>query len=182
MDPDCVPHYRRTSTFCIAGLNLDSEDDEDEKSDKIKNPSGLQGGKWQLGLQGTSDFQSKGICLYYLDLQPISHVLWFTAMSFDLYAKYGNNRTLSLVSPKKPYYQWRLRVPSGHVVRLDVVTLQGATPGSCSANKLSAYDFLLPLQNKIIARYNPIFSTVHLSDLVCKSHGDSVFLDGVDCL
>lgn len=80
------------------------------------------------------------------------HPVWSTAMSFDLYAKYGNNRTLSLVSPKKPYYQWRLRVPSGHVVRLDVVTLQGATPGSCSANKLSAYDFLLPLQNKIIAR------------------------------
>lgn len=76
-----------------------------------------------------------------------------TAMSFDLYAKYGNNRTLSLVSPKKPYYQWRLRVPSGHVVRLVILTLQGATPGSCSANKLSAYDFLLPLQNKIIARY-----------------------------
>ncbi|KAG9328084.1 hypothetical protein JZ751_016603, partial [Albula glossodonta] len=73
------------------------------------------------------------------------------AMSFDLYAKYGNNRTLSLVSPKKPYYQWRLRVPSGHVVRLVVLTLHGATPGSCSAHKLSAYDFLLPLQNKIIA-------------------------------
>jgi len=74
------------------------------------------------------------------------------AMSFDLYAKYGNNRTLSLVSPKKPYYQWRLRVPSGHVVRLVVLTLHGATPGSCAAHKLSAYDFLLPLQNKIIAR------------------------------
>lgn len=73
-------------------------------------------------------------------------------MSFDLYAKYGNNRTLSLVSPKKPYYQWRLRVPSGHVVQLVVLTLHGATPGSCSAHKLSAYDFLLPLQNKIIAR------------------------------
>lgn len=74
-------------------------------------------------------------------------------MSFDLYAKYGNNRTLSLVSPKKPYYQWRLRVPSGHVVQLVVLTLHGATPGSCTAHKLSAYDFLLPLQNKIIARY-----------------------------
>lgn len=73
-------------------------------------------------------------------------------MSFDLYAKYGNNRTLSLVSPKKPYYQWRLRVPSGHVVRLVVLTLHGAAPGSCTAHKLSAYDFLLPLQNKIIAR------------------------------
>lgn len=74
-------------------------------------------------------------------------------MSFDLYAKYGNNRTLSLVSPKKPYYQWRLRVPSGHVVRLVILTLHGATPGSCTSHKLSAYDFLLPLQNKIIARY-----------------------------
>lgn len=73
-------------------------------------------------------------------------------MSFDLYAKYGSNRTLSLVSPKKPYYQWRLRVPSGHVVRLVIVTLQGSAPGSCTAHKLSAYDFLLPLQNKIIAR------------------------------
>ncbi|KAG7273926.1 hypothetical protein CRUP_011062, partial [Coryphaenoides rupestris] len=58
------------------------------------------------------------------------------AMSFDLYAKYGNNRTLSLVSPKKPYYQWRLRVPSGHLVRLVVLTLHGATPGSCTAHKL----------------------------------------------
>ncbi|KAK2814863.1 hypothetical protein Q7C36_023129 [Tachysurus vachellii] len=114
-------------TLRLLGLNLDTEDDDDDDmADKIKNPNNLQNGKWQLGLQ---------------------------AMSFDLYAKYGNNRTLSLVSPKKPYYQWRLRVPSGHVVRLDVVTLQGATPGSCSANKLSAYDFLLPLQNKIIARW-----------------------------
>ncbi|KAG7487313.1 hypothetical protein MATL_G00021760 [Megalops atlanticus] len=108
-------------------LGLDSEDDDsDEKVDKLKNPSSLQSIKWQLGFQ---------------------------AMSFDLYAKYGNNRTLSLVSPKKPYYQWRLRVPAGHVVRLVVQTLQGATPGSCSAHKLSAYDFLLPLQNKIIARW-----------------------------
>ncbi|KAJ8413191.1 hypothetical protein AAFF_G00091870 [Aldrovandia affinis] len=105
-------------------LGVDSEDD-DEHMGKIKNPS-LQSIKWQLGFQ---------------------------AMSFDLYAKYGNNRTLSLVSPKKPYYQWRLRVPAGHVVRLVVVTLHGAMPGSCSAHKLSAYDFLLPLQNKIIARW-----------------------------
>lgn len=80
------------------------------------------------------------------------HLYMCVAMSFDLYAKYGNNRTLSLVSPKKPYYQWRLRVPSGHVVRLVILTLHGATPGSCTAHKLSAYDFLLPLQNKIIAR------------------------------
>lgn len=80
------------------------------------------------------------------------HLFLCVAMSFDLYAKYGNNRTLSLVSPKKPYYQWRLRVPSGHVVRLVILTLHGATPGSCTFHKLSAYDFLLPLQNKIIAR------------------------------
>ncbi|XP_056594957.1 suppressor of tumorigenicity 14 protein homolog [Triplophysa dalaica] len=119
-------------TLRLLGLNPDDVDDDDddedsdEKAEKIKNPNSLQSGKWQLGLQ---------------------------AMSFDLYAKYGNNRTLSLVSPKKPYYQWRLRVPSGHVVRLVILTLQGATPGSCSANKLSAYDFLLPLQNKIIARW-----------------------------
>ncbi|CAL9697990.1 unnamed protein product [Knipowitschia caucasica] len=108
-------------------LGLDPDDYEfEEKSDKFKNPNSIQGGKWQLGFQ---------------------------AMSFDLYAKYGNNRTLSLVNPKKPYYQWRLRVPSGHVVRLVVLTLQGAAPGSCIAHKLSAYDFLLPLQNKIIARW-----------------------------
>ncbi|XP_016359176.1 suppressor of tumorigenicity 14 protein homolog isoform X1 [Sinocyclocheilus anshuiensis] len=125
---------RDEDTLRLLGLNPDdggdaeNEDDEDsdDKTEKIKNPNSLQSGKWQLGLQ---------------------------AMSFDLYAKYGNNRTLSLVSPKKPYYQWRLRVPSGHVVRLVILTLQGATPGSCSANKLSAYDFLLPLQNKIIARW-----------------------------
>ncbi|TMS16176.1 Suppressor of tumorigenicity 14 protein-like protein [Larimichthys crocea] len=106
-------------------LGLDPDDFESEdKSDKSTNQNSIQSGKWQLGFQ---------------------------AMSFDLYAKYGNNRTLSLVSPKKPYYQWRLRVPSGHVVRLVVLTLHGATPGSCTAHKLSAYDFLLPLQNKIIA-------------------------------
>nr|XP_015196760.1 PREDICTED: transmembrane protease serine 7 [Lepisosteus oculatus] len=106
---------------------LDSEEYElDEKSGKIKNPGSAQNSKWQLGFQ---------------------------AMSFDLYAKYGNNRTLTLTSPKKPYYQWRLRVPSGHVVRLVIVTLNGASPGNCAAHKLSAYDFLLPLQNKIIARW-----------------------------
>ncbi|XP_067341841.1 suppressor of tumorigenicity 14 protein homolog isoform X2 [Channa argus] len=80
-------------------------------------------------------------------------MLHLLAISFDLYAKYGSNRTLSLVNPKKPYYQWRLRVPSGHVVRLVILTLHGATPGSCTSHKLSAYDFLLPLQNKIIARW-----------------------------
>ncbi|XP_063063576.1 suppressor of tumorigenicity 14 protein homolog [Engraulis encrasicolus] len=114
------------SLLGLDGYDDEDDDDDDDKADKIKNPNALQSGKWQMGLQ---------------------------AMSFDLYAKYGSNRTLSLVSPKRPYYQWRLRVPSGHVVRLVVQTLQGATPGSCSAHKLSAYDFLLPLQNKIIARW-----------------------------
>ncbi|XP_029104584.1 suppressor of tumorigenicity 14 protein isoform X2 [Scleropages formosus] len=109
----------------LLGLEAESSDFDDQ-ADKIKNTANLQSIKWQLGFQ---------------------------AMSFDLYAKYGNNRTLSLVSPKKPYYQWRLRVPSGHVVRLVILTLHGAIPGSCSAHKLSAYDFLLPLQNKIIARW-----------------------------
>ncbi|KAF0028110.1 hypothetical protein F2P81_019197 [Scophthalmus maximus] len=108
----------------LLGLDPDDFEAEEKSSGKIKNPNSIQSGKWQLGFQ---------------------------AMSFDLYAKYGYNRTLSLVSPKKPYYQWRLRVPSGHVVRLVVLTLHGATPGSCTAHKLSAYDFLLPLQNKIIA-------------------------------
>ncbi|XP_076147284.1 suppressor of tumorigenicity 14 protein [Alosa pseudoharengus] len=117
---------KQGGTLPLLGLADDDDDDSDDKAEKIKNPNSLQSGKWPMGLQ---------------------------AMSFDLYAKYGNNRTLSLVSPKKPYYQWRLRVPSGHVVRLVVLTLQGATPGSCSAHKLSAYDFLLPLQNKIITRW-----------------------------
>ncbi|XP_026217650.1 suppressor of tumorigenicity 14 protein homolog [Anabas testudineus] len=118
-------YYMEQDEDLLHLLGLDPEESE-EKSDKIKNPNGIQSGKWQLGFQ---------------------------AMSFDLYAKYGNNRTLSLVSPKKPYYQWRLRVPSGHVVRLVILTLHGATPGSCTSHKLSAYDFLLPLQNKIIARW-----------------------------
>ncbi|KAM4544130.1 suppressor of tumorigenicity 14 protein homolog [Fundulus diaphanus] len=118
-------YYMEPEDDTLHLLDLDSDDSED-RTDKMKNPNSIQGGKWQLGFQ---------------------------AISFDLYAKYGNNRTLSLVSPKKPYYQWRLRVPSGHVVRLVVLTLQGATPGSCAAHKLSAYDFLLPLQNKIIARW-----------------------------
>ncbi|XP_034003479.1 suppressor of tumorigenicity 14 protein homolog [Trematomus bernacchii] len=120
-------YYMEQDDDMLHLLGLDPDDFEvDEKSDKSKNPNSIQSGKWQLGFQ---------------------------AMSFDLYAKYGNNRTLSLVNPKKPYYQWRLRVPSGHVVRLVVLTLHGATPGSCTAHKLSAYDFLLPLQNKIISRW-----------------------------
>ncbi|XP_028824944.1 suppressor of tumorigenicity 14 protein isoform X1 [Denticeps clupeoides] len=85
-------------TLSLLGLDFEDDDDFDDKAEKIKNPNSLQSGKWQLGLQ---------------------------AMSFDLYAKYGNNRTLSL----------------------------GTLPGSCSAHKLSAYDFLLPLQNKIITRW-----------------------------
>ncbi|XP_054606889.2 suppressor of tumorigenicity 14 protein homolog isoform X1 [Nothobranchius furzeri] len=120
-------YFMETDEDTLHLLGLDAEDFESEdKLEKMKNQNSIQGGKWQLGFQ---------------------------AISFDLYAKYGNNRTLSLVSPKKPYYQWRLRVPSGHVVRLVVLTLHGATPGSCAAHKLSAYDFLLPLQNKIIARW-----------------------------
>lgn len=151
-----------------AGLNLDSEDDDDDDdmSDKIKNPNNLQSGKWQLGLQGNINRLSPALFLFLFLFPGTLHSVWSTAMSFDLYAKYGNNRTLSLVSPKKPYYQWRLRVPSGHVVRLDVVTLQGATPGSCSANKLSAYDFLLPLQNKIIARCVWVFIENHIKKML----------------
>lgn len=43
-------------TVLPAGLNLDSEDDDDDDmADKIKNPNNLQGGKWQLGLQGNSN-------------------------------------------------------------------------------------------------------------------------------
>lgn len=59
------------------------------------------------------------------------------------------------MNPKKSFYQWRLRVPSNYIVRLVVLTLHGVTPGSCASHRLSAYDFLLPLQNKIITRYDP---------------------------
>ncbi|XP_030060902.1 suppressor of tumorigenicity 14 protein [Microcaecilia unicolor] len=76
-----------------------------------------------------------------------------SAISFDLYAKPGNNRTLILANPKKSLYQWRLRVPPSCVVRLIVLTLNRAPPGSCVSHRLSAYDFLLPLQNKVIARW-----------------------------
>ncbi|XP_050814363.1 suppressor of tumorigenicity 14 protein-like [Gopherus flavomarginatus] len=76
-----------------------------------------------------------------------------SAVSFDLYAKPGNNRTLTLMNPKKSFYQWRLRVPSNYIVKLVVLTLHGVTPGSCASHRLSAYDFLLPLQNKIITRW-----------------------------
>ncbi|XP_063175233.1 transmembrane protease serine 7-like [Chroicocephalus ridibundus] len=80
-------------------------------------------------------------------------VMLKSAVSFDLYAKPGNNRTLTLMNPKKSFYQWRLRVPSNYVVRLVVITLHGVTPESCASHHLSAYDFLLPLQNKIITRW-----------------------------
>uniref|UniRef100_A0ACB8FHV2 Uncharacterized protein n=1 Tax=Sphaerodactylus townsendi TaxID=933632 RepID=A0ACB8FHV2_9SAUR len=78
--------------------------------------------------------------------------MWLSCVAFDLYAKPGNNRTLTLINPKKSFYQWRLRVPSDFVVRLVVVTAHGVSPGSCTSHRLSAYDFLLPLQNKIITR------------------------------
>ncbi|KAM9019782.1 suppressor of tumorigenicity 14 protein-like [Ara ararauna] len=80
-------------------------------------------------------------------------VMLKSAASFDLYAKPGNNRTLTLMNPKKSFYQWRLRVPSNYVVRLVVITLHGVTPERCASHHLSAYDFLLPLQNKIITRW-----------------------------
>ncbi|XP_061310341.1 suppressor of tumorigenicity 14 protein-like [Pezoporus flaviventris] len=80
-------------------------------------------------------------------------VMLKSAASFDLYARPGNNRTLTLMNPKKSFYQWRLRVPSNYVVRLVVITLHGVTPESCASHHLSAYDFLLPLQNKIITRW-----------------------------
>ncbi|XP_077409825.1 suppressor of tumorigenicity 14 protein isoform X2 [Vanacampus margaritifer] len=119
-------YYLEQDDVMLHLLGLDP-DEWEEKSDKLKNPNSLQSGKWQLGFQ---------------------------AVSFDLYAKNGVNRTLVLVSPKKLYYQWRLRVPSGHAVRLVVLALHGGTAApSCGAHKMSAYDFLLPLQNKIITRY-----------------------------
>ncbi|KAH0624959.1 hypothetical protein JD844_032912 [Phrynosoma platyrhinos] len=75
------------------------------------------------------------------------------SVAFDLYAKPGNNRTLTLMNPKKSFYQWRLRVPSDYVVKLIIVTWHGVTSGSCASHRLSVYDFLLPLQNKIITRW-----------------------------
>ncbi|XP_061614258.1 suppressor of tumorigenicity 14 protein homolog isoform X2 [Phyllopteryx taeniolatus] len=119
-------YYLEHDDVTLHLLGLDP-DEWEENSDKLKNPNSLQSGKWQLGFQ---------------------------VVSIDLYTKHGVNRTLVLMSPKKLYYQWRLRVPSGHAVRLVVLALHGgAAPGSCGAHKLSAYDFLLPLQNKIIARW-----------------------------
>ncbi|XP_064412952.1 suppressor of tumorigenicity 14 protein [Latimeria chalumnae] len=82
-----------------------------------------------------------------------------SAISFDLYAKPGKNRTLTLASSKKSYYQWRLRVPYGHVVRFIIFTLKGVTPGNCASHKLLAYDFLLPIKTKLIARWCGISGT-----------------------
>ncbi|KAK9402253.1 TMPRSS7: Transmembrane protease serine 7 [Crotalus adamanteus] len=95
-------------------------------------------------------------------LKSVYRSSWFSATdlflfclpaAFDLYAKPGNNRTLTLLNPKKSFYQWRLRVPPEYVVRLVVVTSYDVVPGSCATHRLSAYDFLLPLQNKIITRW-----------------------------
>ncbi|XP_063160788.1 transmembrane protease serine 7-like [Candoia aspera] len=91
---------------------------------------------------------------YDIILKSATDLFWFCLpAAFDLYAKPGNNRTLTLLNPKKSFYQWRLRVPSDYVVRLVVVTSYDVVPGSCASHRLSAYDFLLPLQNKIITRW-----------------------------
>uniref|UniRef100_A0A8C2U3C8 CUB domain-containing protein n=1 Tax=Coturnix japonica TaxID=93934 RepID=A0A8C2U3C8_COTJA len=57
------------------------------------------------------------------------------------------------MNPKKSFYQWRLRVPSNCVVKLVVTSLHVVASESCASHRLSAYDFLLPLQNKIITRW-----------------------------
>nr|XP_009912892.1 PREDICTED: suppressor of tumorigenicity 14 protein-like [Haliaeetus albicilla] len=101
---------------------------------------------------GEEDFDLVAMELFVSDSTEYD-VMLKSAVSFDLYAKPGNNRTLTLMNPKKSFYQWRLRVPSNYVVRLVVITLHGVTPESCASHHLSAYDFLLPLQNKIITRW-----------------------------
>ncbi|XP_051635950.1 suppressor of tumorigenicity 14 protein homolog [Manacus candei] len=101
---------------------------------------------------GEEDFDLVTMELFVSDSTEYD-VMLKSAVSFDLYAKPGNNRTLTLMNPKKSFYQWRLRVPSNYVVRLVVITLHGVTPESCASHHLSAYDFLLPLQNKIITRW-----------------------------
>ncbi|XP_061844671.1 suppressor of tumorigenicity 14 protein [Colius striatus] len=101
---------------------------------------------------GEEDFELVTMELFVSDSTEYD-VMLKSAVSFDLYAKPGNNRTLTLMNPQKPFYQWRLRVPSNYVVRLVVTTLHGITPESCASHHLSAYDFLLPLQNKIITRW-----------------------------
>ncbi|XP_050190068.1 suppressor of tumorigenicity 14 protein-like [Myiozetetes cayanensis] len=101
---------------------------------------------------GEEDFDLVSMELFVSDSTEYD-VMLKSAVSFDLYAKPGNNRTLTLMNPKKSFYQWRLRVPSNCVVRLVVINLHGVTPESCASHHLSAYDFLLPLQNKIITRW-----------------------------
>nr|XP_002188242.5 suppressor of tumorigenicity 14 protein [Taeniopygia guttata] len=101
---------------------------------------------------GQEDFDLVAMELFVSDSTEYDMILR-SAVSFDLYAKPGNNRTLTLMNPKKSFYQWRLRVPSNYVVRLVVITQHGVTPESCASHHLSAYDFLLPLQNKIITRW-----------------------------
>ncbi|XP_040438988.1 suppressor of tumorigenicity 14 protein-like isoform X1 [Falco naumanni] len=101
---------------------------------------------------GEENFDLVAIELFVSDSTEYD-VMLKSAVSFDLYAKPGDNRTLTLMNPKKTFYQWRLRVPSNYVVRLVVITVHGVTPESCASHHLSAYDFLLPLQNKIITRW-----------------------------
>ncbi|XP_066858502.1 suppressor of tumorigenicity 14 protein-like [Anser cygnoides] len=101
---------------------------------------------------GEEDFDLVTMELFVSDSTEYDAMLK-SAVSFDLYAKPGNNRSLTLMNPKKSFYQWRLRVPSNYVVRLVVTTLHGVAPENCASHRLSAYDFLLPLQNKIIARW-----------------------------
>ncbi|XP_031412273.1 suppressor of tumorigenicity 14 protein homolog [Meleagris gallopavo] len=101
---------------------------------------------------GEGDFDLVTMELFVSDSTEYD-VMLKSAVSFDLYAKPGNNRTLTLLNPKKSFYQWRLRVPSNCVVRLVVTSLHVVTSENCASHRLSAYDFLLPLQNKIITRW-----------------------------
>ncbi|OWK54008.1 Transmembrane protease serine 7 [Lonchura striata] len=101
----------------------------------------------------TNDLNDPTSQKFILQAKAIQNYVSFHIISFDLYAKPGNNRTLTLMNPKKSFYQWRLRVPSNYVVRLVVITQHGVTPESCASHHLSAYDFLLPLKNKIITRW-----------------------------
>ncbi|XP_062830824.1 suppressor of tumorigenicity 14 protein [Anolis carolinensis] len=105
----------------------------------------------EIGVDGIGIHFSFNYSVYYFSATDL---FWFyLPVAFDLYAKPGNNRTLTLMNPKKSFYQWRLRVPSDYVVRLVIVTWHDVIPGSCASHRLSAYDFLLPLQNKIITRW-----------------------------
>ncbi|KYO22481.1 transmembrane protease serine 7 isoform D [Alligator mississippiensis] len=111
---------------------------------------------WDVNSSAESFLVEENFDLFTMDLfvtDATEYDVTLKSVSFDLYAKPGNNRSLTLVNPKKSFYQWRLRVPSNYVVRLVILTLHGVTPGSCASHRLSAYDFLLPLQNKIITRW-----------------------------